>query len=83
MRFARFLIPMTILAVGGCGSSPTAPPTSSLAVSQSTLSLERTGTAQITATSTVSNASTDVTATATCRSSNEQVARVAADYRKH
>lgn len=62
-----------------CGSSPTAPPpTPAIAVSQNTVLLERTAAAQVTATSTVSNATTDITATATWRSSNEQVARVAA-----
>lgn len=79
MRLTRCLIPVAVLTAAGCGSSPTAPPpTPVIAVSQSTLSLERTATMQVTATSTVSNATTDITASGTWRSSNGQVARVAA-----
>ncbi len=61
----------------GCGASPTSP-TTTIALSHTTLSLERTATAQVTATSSGSNSTTDITATATWRSSNEQVARVTA-----
>lgn len=75
----RLLILGAALVIAGCGSSPTASqPIATIAVSHTALALERTATAQITATSTVSGTTTEVTTSASWRSSNEQVVRVAA-----
>lgn len=79
MTRTRIALLSLLVAAAGCNSSPTAPPpVPVLSVSESTVSLERTATSQITAISTVSGSTTDVTASATWRSSNEQVARVVA-----
>lgn len=79
MKFARYLVALAAVTLVGCESTPTAPPPApTIAVSHGAVSLERTATTQVTATSTLANMTTDITAGATWRSSNEQVARVAA-----
>lgn len=81
MKFVRipFLLALLVAATG-CTSSPTSPPapTPVLSVSQATVELSRTETRQLTATSTVNGTGTDVTSTASWRSSNAQVATVVA-----
>lgn len=69
---------LALLAIGGCDSTPptSPPPTPELSVSQTAVSLDRTSTSQVTATSTVSDVATEVTPTATWRSDNAQVATV-------
>lgn len=67
-----------LLATYGCDSTPASPPPPALepSLSQSAVALERTSTSQVTATSTVSTVPSDVTATATWRSDNTEVATV-------
>ena len=82
MRRAMKPIGTSLLLIGAvtataCNSSPTSPPPIPvLSVSQSTLALSRTQTTQLTATSTTNGVGTDVTTTASWRSSNAQVATV-------
>lgn len=81
IKFVRIPLLLALLvAATGCTSSPTSPPapTPVLSVSQATVALSRTETRQLTATSTVNGTGTDVTATGSWRSSNVQVATVAA-----
>ena len=65
-----------VAAACGSASTPTAP-TPTLSLSQTTVSLARTETAQVTATSTVNGSVTNVTSSASWRSSNPLVATVA------
>lgn len=77
MNTRRLIATVWLVAVAGCDSTPTSPPpTPDLSVNQSAVALSRTMTSQVTATSTVSNVPTDVTATATWRTDNAEVATV-------
>lgn len=79
MKPAQFFAVGLVLVVAACSSSPTAPPPNpTITASTPAVSLERTATTQVTATSMLAGISTDITASATWRSSNEQVARVVA-----
>lgn len=77
----RFCVALLVLvATCGCESTPTSPPapTPVLSISQTAVSLDRTLTFQVSATSLVADVPTDITAAATWRSDNAEVATVSA-----
>lgn len=79
--FARSAFLLLTLGAAACDSplAPTAPPPAPiLSVSHSALELSRTSTTQITATSSLSNVPTDVTASTIWRTDNPEIATVSA-----